>query len=68
MILIKDKLKEVNKTTSDYLNWLEDGRKEHNLEHLAGKNIIDIDANNGSSKYISIHPDLMDNLNKFLKE
>ena len=67
MILVKDKLKKAGKTTSDYLSYLEDDRRNLDLSHLSG-DLIEIDANHGSAKNMKIHPDLMDNFNKFLKE
>ena len=67
MILVKDKLKEANKTTLDYLNWLEDGRKDHKLDHLSG-NLIVTEKNGGSANSILIAPELMDNFEEFLNE
>ena len=67
MILIKNRLKEANKTTLDYLNWLEDGRKDHKLSNLSG-NLIITEQNGGSANSILIAPELMDNFELFLKE
>ena len=66
MISVRKQLEKAGKTTADYLNWLEDDRRNHDL-NLTG-NKIEIDANHGSAKNIKIHPDLMDNFNKFVNE
>lgn len=65
MIPVRKQLEKAGKTTVDYLNWLEDDRRSHGLEHLSGDLIV-INPNSGSAKKIKIHPDLMDNFNEFL--
>jgi hypothetical protein len=67
MINIKLKLEKAGKTTSDYLNYLEDGRYNHGLLGYEGKTMVITEQNGGSANEISIHPDLMDNFNEFLK-
>jgi len=67
MIKIKAKLKKANKTTAQYLAWLEDSRRNHELSHLSG-NMIITEQNGGSANEILIDERLMDNFEQFIKE
>jgi hypothetical protein len=66
MIPIRKQLKQAGKTTLDYLNWIEDDRRNHNLPDFNGKTMVITEQNGGSANQIKIHPDLMDNFNEFL--
>ena len=68
MKFVGDLLDKAGKTTFDFLSFLEDGRFNHNLSHLKGKDVVETKQNGGSAKEIHIHEDLMPVLNKFIKE
>jgi hypothetical protein len=67
MINIKNQLKSAGKKTADYLLWLEDDRRNHDLSHLSGDLVV-TEQNGGSANEISIDERLLPNFNKFLKE
>lgn len=72
MIYIKPRLQKIGKHASDFLNYLNDDRRNLNLEQFAGRNMIRIDSNSGSGGHIYIEKELLpifeeyENLNKQL--
>jgi hypothetical protein len=67
MIYTKPLLKKANKKALDFINWLSDERKEHNLEHLKDKNVIEI-RRNGVDGNCYIDESLKDKLTEFINE
>ena len=68
MKYIKPFLDDIGKHASDYLNWLCDERKNHNLEMHEGKTLVKIDSNSGSGGKIYIAKELEENFVQYLEE
>ena len=66
MIHINPLLSKVDKTASQWINWLLDNKREHGLEHLKGRELIQI-RRNGIDGKCFIHPDLEFKLNEFIE-
>ena len=62
LILAKKK-----KKTIEYINWLNDERKNHDLPIMKGMEGIIIERNGGGGSEIYINYELKDNFNEFLK-
>ena len=67
MIYIKPQLTAKNLQASDFINYLNDDRRNLNLEHFSGRDMIRVDSNHGSGGHIYIDEELMPVFDKFLK-
>lgn len=63
---VKPILAKKNKKVSEYINWVSDERKNHDLPILKGMQAIIIERNCGVGSEIYINYELKDNFNKFL--
>lgn len=68
MKYIKPILQKNNKTASDFINWICDERKNHELKEHSGKDLIVIDSNCGSGGHIYIDECLSDKLDEFINK
>ena len=68
MIYAKPLLAKVGKRASDFLFWLNDERKNHNLEKFKGRDMIKLERNGGGGSEIHIHCDLKYKLDEFIEE
>lgn len=66
MIYIRPILEKYNKKASEFIAWLCDERKEHNLYEYKNKNIIKIERNGGGGSEIHIDEVLENKLNEFI--
>lgn len=65
-IYAKPLLNKAGKTASDFINYICDGKRNHNLNKYSGEEMIRIDANHGSGGKIYVDRRLEEKLNEFI--